>query len=57
MDIKKFMKDIPLENRLKVALEMDDYDNWDDGHYKGNRARLVPIIMDVINKFNKDKTA
>lgn len=44
---------IPLETKIRVALEMNDYDNWENGTYKGSKIRLTKIIMDIFNKHKK----
>ena len=39
--IKELLKEIPLEARIETYLMMDDYENWDNGKYKGDRKALM----------------
>jgi hypothetical protein len=45
--VERLRKKIPLETKIRVALEMNDYDNWENGTYKGSKTRLTKIIMDI----------
>lgn len=51
--VERLHKKIPLETKIRVALEMNDYDNWENGIYKGSKIRLTKIIMDIFNKHKK----
>ena len=52
---ERILKETPLEIRLKVALQMEDYKNWECGVYHGNQERLVPEILEEVEKWIKDK--
>jgi len=54
MDLEKIVKSIPIETRIKTVLIMDDYVNWKNGKYLGNRHKLMPLIMREINKWIED---
>jgi hypothetical protein len=51
--VERLRKKIPLETKIRVALEMNDYDNWENGTFKGNKKELTKIIMDIFNKHKK----
>jgi len=43
-----------LETNIKIGLEMADYDNWDNGEYKGNKElinRQVDIVLSNIERW------
>jgi hypothetical protein len=46
--VDRLIKKIPLETKIRVALEMNDYANWENGTYKSSQLRLTKIIMKLI---------
>lgn len=40
----------PLLTKFKVAFEMHDYKNWEDGVYKGNAGQYAKIANEVIKE-------
>lgn len=58
-NFKRILKETPLETRLFVYLQMDDYDNWDNGSYKGDNQKIkekVTHIIGIMESFLKDST-
>lgn len=55
--IAEKMKDRPLSKRLLVPLMMADYDNWDNGEYKGDMDKIkaqIDIICSTVDKWVSD---
>lgn len=53
----KILKSTPLKTRLWVVLQMDDYENWDNGDYKGNVEELkrkVELIKKEVEDWVED---
>lgn len=44
---QKILDETPLEIKLKVAFQCYDYENWDNGEYKGDAEKYVPIAMEI----------
>jgi len=55
--IQKILKSIPLKTRVFTILQMEDYDNWENGEYKGNNKRLIKLtkwILEDVFQWIKD---
>jgi hypothetical protein len=63
MNLSKFnqvLKETPLETRLFIYLQMDDYDNWSNGEYKGDNVKIkekVTHIIGILKLFNEDSAS
>ena len=51
---EKLLREVSLDIRLKVALQMEDEDNWENGEYLGNQERLVTVIMEIVKEWKAD---
>lgn len=53
--VQKLMEKTPLKQRFKISLEMHDYDNWDNGTYKGEVSeQLLNSLLKIVTKWQKD---
>lgn len=55
--IAEKMKDRPLSKRLLIPLMMVDYDNWDNGEYKGDLVLIekqIEVICSTVDKWVSD---
>ena len=48
------MKKIPLETRLKVYLQCEDYEHWNNGEYSGNIDKELEYLLKMIEEWQKD---
>jgi len=46
--IQEVLDSTPLEISLMVTLTMTDYDNWDNGTYKGNKKLIKEQVESVL---------
>jgi hypothetical protein len=46
-NIQKLLDETPLEIRIRITLQMADYDNWDNGTYHGD-PELINRQLDAI---------
>ena len=56
--LEEIRRRISLETCLRVRLQMDDYDNWDNGEYFGDMDKInknIGIILDEVERWC-DKT-
>lgn len=49
-NLEKILKETPLDIRLRVSMMMDDYENWDNGVYKGNKELIEKQIQSIIRQ-------
>lgn len=49
--LKKLLSEIALATKIKVRLEMHDYENWKDGIYHGDAGKYAPVIIDILNEY------
>lgn len=51
--VERIRKRIPLKTSIFVTLQMDDYDNWEKGEYRGDNDKLIKqtewILKDVFD--------
>jgi hypothetical protein len=52
---EKILSRIPLECKIKTYLTMEDYDNWDNGEYKGDKERIKKMTEDLLDIIKKHK--
>tara|TARA_R110000868_G_scaffold62944_7_gene189908 strand:- start:1140 stop:1349 length:210 start_codon:yes stop_codon:yes gene_type:complete len=52
--IKKLLRETSLETRFKVYLEMMDYENWDNGTYKGDQSEIVNTLLEDVEEYLND---
>jgi hypothetical protein len=50
--IELVLNDTSLKERLRVGLEMFDYDNWSNGEYRGDRNRIDDMIDFIIGEID-----
>ena len=48
--LEKIRKETPLKTRLFISLQMEDYDNWENGDYNGDRKRLLKLTSDILKE-------
>ena len=53
-DLKESMKKVPLKERLRICLEMNDYYKWKDGKYSGSIDDHLNHIINIIKNWQKD---
>ena len=46
-------KNIPLQTRVYIHLQMEDFENWEDGKYKGDCDKLKKNTDQLIGIFMK----
>jgi alcohol dehydrogenase YqhD (iron-dependent ADH family) len=52
--IERTLAKTPLKTRIKVMLEMDDYENWENGTYQGDQEENANMIVGVVREWQKD---
>lgn len=53
--IQRILERTPFETKLKVALEMHDYDNWENGEYNGDAGKYVDVIIKEFDEYLNQK--
>src|ERR1035437_7167815 len=48
--LDELLEETSLESKIKTLVIMHDYENWDNGDYKGKMHEVVPSIMEEIKK-------
>jgi len=51
---ERIRKSIPLETRLKVHLQFEDYEHWNNGEYSGNIDKELECLLKYIEEWKKD---
>ena len=52
--IKEISDRTSLETKVRIGIQMADFDNWDNGDYNGNRElikRQVDTVLSTIEKW------
>jgi hypothetical protein len=49
--IEKLLRETSLETRLRIRLEMGDYDNWDNGTYRGDQSETVKMLLEEVERY------
>ena len=55
--LEKIRKETPLKTRLFISLQMEDYDNWENGDYNGDIKKLIKLtewILEDVYKWIDD---
>ena len=55
--IKEISDRTSLETKVRIGIQMADFDNWDNGDYKGNPElikRQVETVLRTIEKWVED---
>ena len=52
--IMKLLKETSLETRLRIHLQMKDYENWNMGTYKGDKTEEVADILLMVENYMND---
>lgn len=52
--VERIIRNIPLETRLKVHLQMSDYVHWNDGEYSGNVNEELEYLLNIIEEWQKN---
>lgn len=47
-NIQRLLDELDLETKIKISLQMADYDNWDNGTYKGD-SELIKRQVDSVS--------
>lgn len=52
-EMLELAKSIPLHAKLRIAFTMDDYGNWDNGEYKGDKKLIEKYVNSAIRIFEE----
>lgn len=52
-EMLELAKNIPLHAKLRIAFTMDDYGNWDNGEYKGDKKLIEKYVNSAIRIFEE----
>lgn len=52
--IAKLLRETSLETRIRIRLEMHDYENWDNGDYNGDQTETVKMVLEEVERYLDD---
>lgn len=52
--ISEFVKNIPLETRIRVTLQMNDIENFKNGTYYGDIEELLNSLLEEVEEWIED---
>ena len=50
---RELLRRVPLKTKLKVAFQMNDIKNWQNGEYKGDKRLIKRNVKDTIKIFKQ----